>query len=278
MAEAFKFTNQSAEDYSKVAIWNGVEMFNQSTLKQYDQAYTGFAHIFVLSMPAFLESATIDADKKARCKNLRYIIQNGCTSATGIGNAQMQFAETTSGFSDVKLNHATILVDDFDTLTLKIPEFYGLPTHAALKDWLYGISDPITKVGDYYGQTTTADGSISSTLRRSIGNHSASFLLVHTGPDFASLQGDAVVFTNCIPVELPQEHQNYTKGEVEVLGTYDIPFKATKLPSSAAINTLARNLLKAKRSLYSWYSWDLKPDFTAVDTTNLQSGYTNPNV
>jgi len=227
---------------SDYALWLGVPNVSEAMLKQFDPAYTGHVHIFATRVPKIFEKWYPD-----HAKNFRAVIERASTSITGIPELTMNYQDQQHGFADRKIPHATFSEMPFDTATIRVMEFRGLPVYTMFKDWIENISDPHSKVQDYKGRV----GPAATQLEYTIMNHSAAFIVCTTDPSHTRIQGRAHYITAAQPVAIPNEHFNWNAGEIGIVEGYDLAFRGV-LRWGDYIDAKAQELLTARKAVINY--------------------------
>lgn len=231
----------TANSISSSSLWLGVPNLSEEMLKNFDPAYTGHTHIFLIRTPKIFD--LYYAEHK---DNLKAILERTTTSFTGIPELTLNFQDQTHGFADRHVSHATSAEFNFDQGTLRCLEFKGLPTYTMIRDWIENISDPISKIGDYKGRA-----GVDQSLEYSIANHTASFIVCTTDPTHTRLQGRAHYITAAMPTAITNEHYNMNAGEIGIIDGFDIAFKGV-LRWGQYIDQKATDLLAARKAVINY--------------------------
>ena len=208
----------TARNLADSRLWAGVPQLALANIAQYDPAYQGHTFMFVTNTPLFLD-ATRNSVGGLHMGNLTALIERASTGFSGAGNKTVSFAEQTDGYANRKMQHPTAVIKEIDEITLKMHEFKGLVLKNAIEYWIDGIYDEKSQHASYYGQVEAMEFSIA--------NHTMGVLVVQVDPSWYQIQ-DAAWYHNMIPVEVPFEHFNWTKGEVNIVEDYDLRFKANE--------------------------------------------------
>lgn len=255
--------NTNLEEYS---LWMGGLNAKNGALKQYDPLKTGYARIFFLNMPKFMD--TLD---QTMTKKFRHIMEFGFIGVDGLQNLTMDFAQLTGGYTGASLDVATVLKDETNEITLKVHEFSGSPVREYLTTWMTGISDRLSGLAHYHG---VADVPYAQY------NHTAEAIYLQTDPTGRSSNIEyACLLTNMMPKTAKVDHFNYTAGQHDIVEV-DIPFTVVKY-ESPQINAVAKALLDKFQILrnylnfHSGYEPATIGGRTAPVITDWQNAYYN---
>jgi hypothetical protein len=227
-------------DYS---LWLGVPNLGADLLKTFDPAYTGHVHIFVIKTPPIFTTFY----PTTHGKNFKAIMERMSTSFSGIPELTLNYQNQTSGFADRAVPHATSADLPFDTGTVRVLEFKGLPVHTMMRDWIENIGDPVSKIQDYKGRAGTAAGQLDWGLY----NHTAAFIVCVSDPSHTKLQGRAHYITAASPVSITNEPFNWNSGEISIVDGYDLGFKGV-LRYGDYIDKKAYELLVERKTLINY--------------------------
>ena len=204
----------------------------QQALEQYDPLKTGYARIFFIKMPVFMEAIL-----PAETKRFRHLLEYGFTSIQGIGNTELNMDQITGGYAGRQFDVATTATDGTQNVTISLYEFAGSPVREYLDMWISGISDPYTGLGHYHGAFDT-----DPSIKYSQANHVAEAIYVVTDPTGRSNGIEyAALLSNMMPKSVPQDHFNYESGQHPIT-TMQCEFSCVKY-QSPQINTIAKALI-----------------------------------
>jgi hypothetical protein len=230
----------SLSDYS---LWLGVPNLSEALLKQFDPAYTGHVHIFVIRNPKIFDQWYPDT----HAKNFKAVLERASTSFTGIPELTMNYVDQTHGFADRRVPHAAASDFNFDQATIRCLEFKGLPVQTMMRDWLENINDPISKISDYKGRA----GSGAGQLEYSLQNHSASLIVCTSDPSHTKIQGRAHYITAAQPISISNEAFNWNSGEIAIVDGFDIGLRGV-LRWGPYVDAKAFELLTARKTLINY--------------------------
>ena len=231
-------------------------------LKQYDPFKNGYARIFFITMPRFMEELSME-----KTKNFRHLLEYGFTKISGIGNTTLDTEEITGGYAGRSFDVGTVAKDETKNITITLYEFSGSPVREYVDTWITGISDPYTGYGHYHGALLQ-----NNTLKHAQFNHTAEAVYVMTDPT-GSADGIeyACLLTNMMPKTVNRDHLNYDSGQHQIVQT-DIEFTTVKY-ESPQINSIAKSLI-TKYNMVADYL-DYNSGYTASDVTSYNSLNTN---
>lgn len=206
-------------------LWHGVPQLTTEQLAMFEAAYTGHTFIFVVDVPAFMTTGIFkDTNMHAHMKNLKAVIERASTSFSGASDITVNFGTQEDGH-EKKLAHVTSVTKAQDQITLGLHEFAGLPVKNALETWVTGIYDYRSQHGNYHGNLGIPGGWC-------LANHSMSILVVQVSPDWQVIQ-DAAYYYNMVPVNVPFDSFNYTKGQTDIVPDLSIAFQCNEERSPA---------------------------------------------
>ena len=258
MANKILTTQSNLKEYNNASVMNyslfmgGINTTFQS-LAQYDILRGGYARIFFLKMPVFMERIM-----PTKTKWMRHMLQYGFTKVDGIENLSLDTDPVTGGYAGNSFEVAVQAKDGTNSITIGLYEFAGSPVREYMDMWLTGISDPETGIATYHGAMD-----IDPTIKYSAANHVAEAIYCVTDNTGRS---DAIEYaclmTNMMPKTVKKDHFEYTSGDHPVV-QIDQEFTCKKF-ESPQINTIAKALVS-------------KYDFMK-DYLGFQSEYTTANV
>ena len=208
----------------------GTNVINE-VLQCYDPLKTGYARIFMVRKPAFLQD-TID-DKLTIFK---HILEYGNTSIQGLGDVSVNFESIKGGYAGKSFEIPTYAEDGTNSITIKVYEFSGSPVREVIHSWINGTTDLLTGLTHYNG----------SSLNKLQSNQTAEFILAATDSTGEKIEY-ACLLANCFPKGINTDVFNYTAGEHSLVET-DIEFTCTKY-ESIQINKVAQALINKYKIL-----------------------------
>ena len=204
----------------------------QKSLEMYDPLKTGYARIFFIKMPVFMEKIM-----PAETKRFRHLLEYGFTSIQGLGNIELGTEQLTGGYAGRSFDVANTATDGTQDVTISLYEFAGSPVREYLDMWISGISDPYTGLGHYHGAMD-----IDPTIKYSQANHVAEAIYVVTDPTGRSNGIEyAALLSNMFPKSSKHDQFNYESGQHPIV-TVEANFSCVKY-QSPQINTIARALV-----------------------------------
>lgn len=234
-----------ADLLSPYTLWLGVPNLSKDQLKNFDPAYTGYVHIFVVRVPKVLEEhdRVFSTNYGA---NFKAIFERTSTSFTGLPELTVNYQDQVHGFADRKVPHATSIESNFDTFTIRCLEFKELPVYNMVQEWLYLVGgDESTKIKDYKGMASALGG-------YSLDNHTASFIVCNSNPEMTAIQGRAHYITAAMPISLPREIYHLNPGEIAIVEGHDISMRGV-LRYGPEINAKALQMLTERKTVINYY-------------------------
>lgn len=249
-----KNLKQASTSMTSYSLFLGGLNAKNAALEQYNPLKTGYARLFIMSMPRFMDKVLPEGTK-----TFKHLLEYGNVRIDGLQNTTLEFEQMTGGYSGRQLDVATVSKDETNEITVSLYEFAGSPVRNYIDTWIRGISDPHTGIGHYHGQ-------ITSTFTYSQHNHTMEAIYVQTDP---TGRADAIeyacMFTNMIPKQVKIDHFNYEAGQHQIVQT-DIPFTVVKY-ESAQINLIATKLVERFSLLRN--SLDFNSGYTEANVTAL---------
>ena len=240
------------DDMTNYAFMLGGLDVTHDVLQAYDPFKTGFARIFMVRTPLFVNELIPDKVKK-----FKHILEYANTAINGINNIQMGDAQMQGGYANREVSIPTVLTDGTNEFTIRVYEFSGSPVREVIHFWLTGISDLNSALTTYHG----ADVPVNQA------NHSAEFIYVVTDQTGKNIEY-ACLFANCVPNEIDMQHLNYD-GQHDTV-PMDIAFRCVKY-ESPQINEKAKQLLNKYRVLMD--SLDFHSKITDETISNMGKGH-----
>ena len=242
------------EDMTKYAFMLGGLDVTHDVLQAYDPFKTGFARIFMVRKPLFVDQLLPDKMKK-----FKHILEYANTSIQGINDIQMGTANIQGGYANREVTLPTILTDGTNDFTIRVYEFSGSPVREIIHFWLTGIADLQSGLSTYHGYD---DAPVNQA------NHSAEFIYVVTDQTGKNVEYSCL-FANCVPNAIEMSHLNYESGQHDTV-PMDLQFTCTKY-ESPQINEKAKQLLTKYRVLMD--SLDFHSKITNEDLSNMGDGH-----
>jgi len=240
---------QHTKDMTQYSLFLGGLNVTARALEQYDPLRTGYARIFFVRMPKFMEIILPEKTKK-----IRHLMEYGFVAIDGIQNTNLDFDPITGGYAGRQFDVPTVAKDDTNEISLRLYECAGSPLREYMDMWISGISDPYTGIGHYHGAMDK-----DPTIKYSQSNHVAEAIYVQTDPTGREDGIEyACLLSNMMPKNVKKDHFNYESGSHPIV-QIDLPFTATKY-ESPQINIIAKQLIGKYKILR--------------DYLNFNSGYT----
>jgi hypothetical protein len=221
---------RNTKDFGEFGLFlTGIDV-SLKNIDQFDPFRKGFARLFILRLPRFME--LMDA---AAAKRFKHLLEFGFTQINGISNPTLETESLTGGYTGGSFEIPSIAKDNTNEITIQLYEFSGLPIREFLDTWITGISDKLVGIGHYHGM-------ISEDCQYKASNHVMEAVYVVTDP---TGRPDCIEYScllsNMMPKTIPIDHVNYSSGD-HGAAQIDIPFTCNKY-ESPQINEIAKTLL-----------------------------------
>lgn len=227
----------NGKDLTGYSLFLGGLNVKSKALEQYNPLKTGYARIFFVKMPRFLE--TIMPNKT---KNFKHIMEYGFKSVDGIQNLQLEFEQITGGYAGRSFEIPTIAKDETNAITIKVQEMSGSPIREYIEMWITGVSDPHTGMAHYHG----AD------VEYSQANHTAEAIYVATDATGKNIEF-ACLLSNMMPKQVKRDQFNYESGTHNAV-EYDVEYTCT-MYTSPDVNNVAGKLLDRYKILTNYLNF-----------------------
>jgi len=225
---------QAATNMQAYSLFLGGLNVRSEVLAQFTPLKTGYARIFLVKMPVFMQKQFPN-----KTKTFKHLVEYGFVGVDGIQNLTMDFEQVTGGYAARQFDVATVAKDETNEITVKMYEFSGSPTREYIDMWMTGVSDPMTGIAHYHGAMDLD----KAPVKLNQANHTMEAIYVQTD---ASGRHDAVEYAcmiaNMMPKQSKKDHFNYEAGTHSLVQT-DVPFTAVKY-ESRQINDIAEALVK----------------------------------
>jgi hypothetical protein len=255
--------NANDTDWTKYSLFLGGLDVSANALQQYDPQRTGYARIFVVRKPTFLEKVfgyPGNTDLAKKFKSFWHMIEYGFIGIDGIQNTSLEFETLTGGYAGRSMELPTLSRDETNAITIRVYEMAGSPIREFIDTWITGIADPHTGLTHYHGAKDENGG----LLKPSQYHQTAEMIYVNTDSTGNSGKIEyACLLANMVPKIVKKDHYNYESGS-HPLVQYDIEFTATRY-ESLAINDVAKKLVE-KHSILSNYTYFRPKNY--IDGTN----------
>lgn len=243
------------DDLSKYALMLGGLDVTNPVLKAYDPFKGGFARIFMVRKPAF-----VDKILPQKMTKFKHLLEYGNVGVTGISDIQLNTASMEGGYANRKMDIPTTAEDGTSELQIKLYEFSGSPVREILHFWITGIAD-------LQSGLTTYHGALDLGVDANQANQTAEFIYCLTDqtgrrPEYVCL------FANCFPKSIPMDHLN-ADGADHSTAPITISFAATKYESKN-INEIGVKLLNKYQILTDSLYFNGK-----ITETDLPTGSTH---
>jgi hypothetical protein len=240
------------KDMTQYSLFMGGLNVKNNALSAYTPLKTGYARIFLVRMPAFMNKIMPN-----KTKNFRHLVEYGFVGVDGIQNTSLEFEQVTGGYAGRQFDVGTVAKDETNEVTVKLYEFAGSPVREYIDMWISGISDPHTGIGHYHG-------ALDQGVSYNQSNHTMEAIYVQTDPTGRSDGIEyACMLTNMMPKNVKKDHFNYEAGQHSIVQT-DVPFTAVKY-ESPQINSVAKALVNKYAILRDYMGFDSGMDQKFVD-------------
>nr|DAH19481.1 MAG TPA: hypothetical protein [Caudoviricetes sp.] len=250
--------SQSMPYDAESQLIRGTMSFSKDRLRELDPSYTGYSHIFVLRMPAFMTAIAngnvisgYDSDSVAiaqmHCKNLKALLELGSTSYSGTPDLELNTTNVNTGFAE--RNYAAPLTSAYEATTFQINclETRGEPLRRALEYYINGISDANVKATMLHG-ALNADGSL---MDPSLPNYTFAIMVVQTDQTMLRIQ-DISLWNSCIATTVSRSDLDWTNGDINIAEPKTVQFSGVYMPDSnnASVVYKAKQLLGQRMQYY----------------------------
>ena len=250
--------SQSMPYDAESQLIRGTMSFSKDRLRELDPSYTGYSHIFVLRMPAFMTAIAngnvisgYDPDSVAiaqmHCKNLKALLELGSTSYSGTPDLELNTTNVNTGFAE--RNYAAPLTSAYEATTFQINclETRGEPLRRALEYYNNGISDANVKATMLHG-ALNADGSL---MDPSLPNYTFAIMVVQTDQTMLRIQ-DISLWNSCIATTVSRSDLDWTNGDINIAEPKTVQFSGVYMPDSnnASVVYKAKQLLGQRMQYY----------------------------
>lgn len=250
--------SQSMQYDAESQLIRGTMSFSKDRLRELDPSYTGYSHIFVLRMPAFMTAiangqvldgydSNAVAIAQMHCKNLKALLELGSTSYSGTPDLEMNTTNVNTGFNE--RNYAAPLSSAYDATTFQINclETRGEPLRRALEYYISGITDPNVKATMLHG-ALNGDGTL---MDPSLPNYTFAIMVVQTDQTMLRIQ-DISLWNSAIITQVSRDDLNWTNGTIDIAEPKTVQFSGVYMPDSNndAVVSKAKILLGQRMQYY----------------------------
>ena len=235
--------NGKLSNIQNYSLFLGGTNVTHDVLQAYDPLRTGFARIFMVRKPVWVDKYYDGSDD---FNTFKHILEYGNTAISGLSDIQVETQTLQGGYTNKGFDIPTSVTDGTNRLTITVYEFSGSPVRSVLHTWINGTIDLMGGLSHYNGMD----------VDKIAANQTAEFIYVLTDNTGLNVEY-ACLFANCFPLNINLDVFNYTSGQHEIVST-PIEFTTTKY-ESVQINQVARALLAKYRVL--------------GNSLNLHSGY-----
>ena len=235
--------SRSSNSVTDYALFLGGTNVTHDVLAQYDPLKTGYARLFMIRNPTWVESYFGGSDNKF--KKFKHILEYGNTSVQGLGDITVNMNPIQGGYTGKSFEIPSVATDDTNQFSVQVYEFSGSPIREVIHTWINGSVDILTGLTHYNGNVKTSSSDTKG-IEAKQSNQTAEFIYVIT--DCTGMQVEyCCMFANCFPKGINLDAFNYTSGEHDLVQT-TIEFSCTKY-ESPQINAVGKALLDKYRIL-----------------------------
>ena len=224
----------SNADMTKYALFMGGTNVTNEVLSAYDPLKTGYARLFMVRKPLFVDICIPD-----KMKRFKHILEYGNTQIGGLSDVQVDFQSITGGYVGKSFEIPSVAQDGTTGFNVTVYEFSGSPIREVIHTWINGTTDLLTGLTHYNGVSETD-------VPRSQANQTAEFIYVNTDSTGEKIEY-ACLLANCFPKGINIDAFNYQSGEHRLVET-NVEFTCTKY-ESIQINKVAEKLLSKYKIL-----------------------------
>ena len=241
------------------ALFLGGTNVAHDVLAQYDPLKTGYARLFMVRKPVWLDYYFSGTPKMNKFK---HILEYGNVSISGLSDISVQTNSITGGYVGKSFEIPSYASDDTSSLSVQVYEYSGSPIREVLHEWINGSTDLMSGLTHYngkLGKKLNANDQVGLIANQA--NQTAEFIYVVTDCTGMNVEY-ACMFANCFPKNIPLDPFNYSSGQHELVET-TIEFTATKY-ESLQINQIATRLIEKYKVLtnsLNFYSGHSKSEF-----------------
>lgn len=245
-------------------LLRGTMSFSKDKLQELDPSYTGYTHVFVTRVPPVLTAPANGRqitgfddtgnggieNAKAHCRNLKAILEMGCTSYSGTPDLQLQTSEVNIGFSERSYPAPTISAYDGKQFTLKCLETRGEPLRRGIEYYISAIADPNVKAAMMNG-ALNMDGTL---MDPTLANFTWSFMIVQTDQTLLNIQ-DITLWNSCIITGIDRSNLDWENGTIDIVQPRDVAVVGVYMPDSRNpyIEDWAKKLMGTRIKYYKRY-------------------------
>ena len=262
----------------------GTMAFSADKLQELDPSYTGFTHVFVVRMPPVLTQPARGkqltgfeprgdgvAIAQAHCKNLKVLLEMGCTSYSGTPDLTLNSAQVATGWSERNYPAPTYSAYDGTAFTLRCLEVRGDLLRKGIEYYTQAVADPNLKLATMNGALDDNNDLLTPTLA----NMTWSFMIVQTDQTMLNIQ-DVSLWQNVIINGIDRSNLDWTNGEVDIVAPRDINCTGVYVPdqNNAVLNNWAAQLLATRMKYYRRYKDMTEADLATNQWHNWSEEYT----
>lgn len=201
-----KLYTKKARSVAEYSMMRGVTDFSNAS--QFNLYETGYAHLIVISKPAYLEKlAEDDKDVKRLLDVFCHILEYEFKGLDGIDDITTESLEITDGISTIETIGKVVMQSNAE-VSMNFTEKSGAVITNFLQYYLEGIRDPRTQAKTYHGLIK------SGTMAAGFENEVFNLLYMVTDNTMLNLER-AYLLCNAWPTKAPTNIFNTEKGSIE---------------------------------------------------------------
>lgn len=250
---------RNTKDFSTYSMFLGGLDITSKNIDQFDPLRPGYARIFVIRVPRFMEIMDSEASRR-----FKHLLEVGFTGFSGVANTTMDTEDVSGGYAGNKFAIPSVVKDDTDSVTIRCLELTGSPLREYVDTWVTGISDPLTGLSHYHGVLD------DDTCAYKASNHTMEIIYLSTDPTGRQIEYCAM-YANMMPKEITKGHFDYEPGSHPAVNI-DLQFTATRY-ESPQINEIGAALLnkyQVRRDYLDFQSGYSTGDVEAMADWNMQ--------
>ena len=272
---------QSSVYDAESQLIRGTMSFSKDKLRELDPSYTGYTHIFVLRMPAFMTAIAngnvlsgYDPDSVAKaqrhCKNLKALLELGSTSYSGTPDLTLNTSEVNTGFSERSYPAPTYAAYDGKSFTIRCLETRAEPLRRALEYYINGVSDANVKATMMHG-ALNPDGTL---MEPTLPNYTMAIMVVQTDQTLRNIQ-DISLWNSVVMIGAGRSQLDWENGSIDIVQPQDVQMNGVYMPDAHNdyIDNLALKLLGSRLRLYRRFEHMNEADLNTASWQTAGNSY-----
>lgn len=261
------------QKFTKYAYWISGPNAKHNALSQYDLQRTGYGRLFIVQMPAFVETLL-----PGETKMFKHMLEFGNVGIDGIQGFSVETTQATGGYAGASIEMPTGTKDDTTSITVKVYETIESMVRSYVDFWITGTFDPYTGLNHYHGarEVSIVGEATAKSMYFSQANHTMEAFYIATDPT-GEVPIYACLLANMFPKQSDHSHFNFDPGSHELVQV-SIEFTVNKYMGSD-INYLGKVILdnfKILKNFMLTYSGYSKQNILSHrPTTEIEEWYNN---